>query len=255
MGGNMLKKNKKTNKTSKKGRLAASTLLISLGILSYGYAAAPVGPYVLVGGGGAFLSNSKLGSTTVSRRDIDPFTSVYSISYQQKNAPDYTGRAAFGYLFPIGEAQTQSLGLELGYNYFGPLKSRVNNTLFVPLVPGFGVTENVLTAEKTTAWSTDLAGIYALNFSSLPNTSFIIKLGVGYENKTHTLTNTVTNLTGVLPATQVLSESGLGVAGGLGVQYAFNQNIALRAEVDGLQGKKGIGDTAGLIGLVWSFGS
>ena len=70
MGGNMLKKNKKTNKTSKKGRLAASTLLISLGILSYGYAAAPVGPYVLVGGGGAFLSNSKLGSTTVSRREI-----------------------------------------------------------------------------------------------------------------------------------------------------------------------------------------
>ena len=252
MGGNMLKKNKKTNKTNKKGRLAASTLLISLGILSYGYAAAPVGPYVLVGGGGGFLSDSKLGSTTVTRQDMSLFTHVYGINYHQKSASDYMGRGAFGYLFPIGSGQSQSLGLELGYNYFGPVKSQVSNSLFIPLV---NVTHGVLTAEKTSAWSTDLAGVYAVNFSSLPNVSLLMKLGVGYENKTQTLTNTVDNFPDQLPANEVLSKSGLGVAGGLGVQYAFTQNIALRAEVDGLQGKSGIGNTAGLLGLVWSFGS
>lgn len=229
--------------------IASALTLITLGAAGIAKADAPVGPYVLIGGGGAWISDSKLADTNIKLTRIDAFTTRYSISYKRSNAFDYTGRAAFGYLFPI-DCDTQSVGFEAAYNYFGPIENHVGNHLFVPSI---GVSYPVNTYEKTNPYSADLDFVYARAIKMIPNTSLILKLGAGYEHMTSKLTNTTIGVPNQFAASQTITTDGMGVTGGVGMQYAFTKHVAARVEVDGLKGKSGIGYAQGLMGLVLTF--
>jgi opacity protein-like surface antigen len=229
-------------------RLALSLLVLSSGLgICATTLASPSGAYILIGGGGVYLPNSKLSYTTVTSTPTGTFDFNGAISQTQEAATDYTGRGALGYYFYRDPSKSYSFGLEAGYNYFGPVTSKASNALTVPDTSfSFPVTTN----EKTTAWSSDLEFVFTQDMV-IPKTSLIFKLGAGYES----LTNQITNIISVpaLPASQKITTQGVGAAGGIGLQYNFTPHFALRTELDGLKGGKNIGYAQGLAGLVFSF--
>lgn len=210
--------------------------------------AAPTGPYLVLGFGGAYLSGSKLGSASITRTDHGPFDFSYSIQYRQKSAFDYVGSTAIGYFFNNDPSNVSAWGIEAGFNYFVPKTSTVKNQLYDPIsASNYPVT----TLMKTNAWSADLEGVYIHNLI-IPHTAVFFKLGIGYEKMTNKITN-AQGLPDQLPNSKTTTTDGLGVAGGIGLQYNFTHYIGLRLEVDGLKGKKNIGYAQSILGLVLSF--
>jgi len=211
--------------------------------------ASPEGAYVFIGGGGAYLPKSNLSNVTITRTLLDPFTANYAINYQLKNSFDYTGRLAFGYFFNHDYTKNHAFGLEAGFNYFGPIKNSINSQLVVaPINKSFPVSSSI----NTTTWSTDLAGVYSHDIVNW-RTSFLVKLGLGYEHMRQKITNTGVGLPGALPASVVNKNTGLGVVGGVGLQYNITHSVAMRIEFDGLKGERNVGYAQSLVGLTWSF--
>ncbi len=220
-----------------------------IALFGSGYSlAAPTGPYILIGGGEAYIDSMKVDGATITRTDISPNQSNYAINYKSGGAFDYTARGAFGYYFNSDPENTYAFGVELGFNYFGTKKSSTNSNLVVdPAIPPYPVTTN----EKASAWSADLEAVFSQDLI-IPNTSAIVKLGVGYEQMTRKFDNQQT-LPGQLPSSETLHNNSVGVAGGIGLQYSFTKRIAARIEVNAFKGKKHMGYVQGLVGISFAF--
>jgi len=210
--------------------------------------ASPTGLYTFIGGGALYLQNAKLNATNITLLNLTPITTNYTIQYNtDKNDWDYALRAAVGYLFNPDSSQSHAFGIEVGYNYFGSKTNSVQNTLTLPMV---NADFTLTSSNKTTAWATDFVGVYSQDVAA--NTNLFIKFGIGYENINYKINNVVNFPTPYYESAS-LNRDGVGVAGGIGVQYAINQHVAIRAEVDALKGKPGIGYVQGLAGLVFTF--
>lgn len=224
------------------------SLSLAIAIIVPPVMAAPIGPYIMVGGGAAFLSGNQLASTTITQHELSIYTTSYSISYSQKSLFNYVINGAFGYYFSHDPAATRAYGIEVGYNYFAPSKSQVDNALTIPFVKQ---PYPVTTTENTSTMSGDVVGVFSQDLGR--HTSLILKLGAGYEYRTQQLTNVISGLPAQFPSEQKQSASGIGVAGGVGFQYNFSKHVAARIEFDGLMGGKHIGYGDGLLGLVFTF--
>ncbi len=211
-------------------------------------AVAATGAYVFLGGGGVYFLQGKIGNTTINRHPVNFNVSDYSIVYNQTKAFDYLGRVAWGYMFYENLAQTRALGAEAGFDYFGPLKTRVVGYLGVPLI---NLTIPVTTTERTTNWLTDVEAVFRQSLGSV--VSLIVKLGAAYQLKTSVFTNSVPDLPGELPESETLLYRSVVVIGGVGIECAMSQHSAFRIEINGLKGGAGAGATQGLIGVVLSF--
>jgi hypothetical protein len=207
--------------------------------------AATTGAYFYFGGGGLYLEDGKLGNTTITHTNLDPFRHVFSIAYAQKGSFDFLGRAAFGYLFKQSPCATHGFGIEAGYSYFVPINSSVSSSLVIPLI---NVNHGVTSTEKTRAWATDLQGIYRKTFVHA-RANIFVKFGMGYENMTNKITNTVAALPNELPHHVTLGDNGVGVTGGIGFEFSCSKHIGLRFEIDGLKGGKGVGYGQALVGF------
>lgn len=221
-----------------------SFILLPITFASLAHAAA-TGAYFYLAGGGAYLQNGNLSDTKIIRTDLDSFRHVFSITYSQTSIFDYTGRAAFGYLFRQHPDATHGFGLEAGYNYFPSVSSSLPSSLTIPLI---NVRHNVSTSEKTNIWSADLFGIYRKTFGR-SRANIFVKFGIGYESMTNKISNIVDNLPNELPHHATLDANGIGVAGGVGFEFSCSPHVGLRFEIDGLKGGKGIGYGQGLVGF------
>lgn len=216
----------------------------SLAFATLAQAATP-GAYFYLGGGGAYLQNSKLGDTKITRVDIDLFRHIFSITYSQKSSFDFAGRAAFGYFFHQNPEDNHGFGIEAGYNYFTAVNSRINNQLIIPLI---NVSHGVYTTNKANTWSSDLFGIYRKTIGQSRG-NILVKFGIGYEDMTNKISNIVAGLPNELQHHVTLEANGVGVAAGVGFEFDFSKHVGMRFEIDGLKGGKGIGYGQGLIGL------
>lgn len=229
--------------------VAASAAVLGLSLGSAAIAAPKTGPYVLLGGGLSSIYKLKNVSFPVHNASI--FETAWGTNYQRSLGMNYTGRIALGYLYNPNIRDHQAYGVELGYNYFSPINASMTNKIYIPNSSSF---RSVHTKDQTKAWAADLEGVYVQDLV-IPHTSLILKLGLGYESITDKITNTIspaTPGTGI-PASETVKKHGFGLAGGIGLQYALSQNLAIRTELDGMKGGKGIGYAQGIVGLVWSF--
>ncbi len=225
-------------------RLSVTASVLLLGLAGYQAAlASPTGPYTDVLGGADYLAGSQITDLDfpVSGSSIGNPTPVYSGAY------GYTGRAAFGYFFNNDPTQSWAFGLEMGYNYFSPEKSNTSKSILNAL----GSTSNVEGSSKTNAWAGDLDFVISEDVSQ--HLSMLYKIGVGYESMDQTFTSSTISGPGDFSNSTSTTDSGFGLTGGIGMQYAFSKNFAVRAEIDAMKGKKGIGYGQGLVGLVWMF--
>lgn len=225
------------------GKVAAGAGILVLLGLSSSALASPTGAYVDVMGGGDYLTGSGL-----SNLGIDVSNGMPNPQYD-KGGIGYTGRAAFGYFFNQDPLNSWAYGVEVGYNYFSPIETNRSDS-FRTNIPGAPPVQES-GKSKTNAWSTDADFVVSEDISE--NVSLLYKLGVGYESLTRKFTSPGVPLSSISPTSTSTELDGFGLVGGIGMQYAFTKNFALRAELDGMKGGKGIDYGQGLIGLVWSF--
>ncbi len=213
--------------------------------------AAPQGIYLLAGGGLNYQMDSSLGSTTIATHQVGASNYDATIAYHQTGSLGYTARTAVGYFFPHSSNAVQAYGLELGFNYFGPKKSNVNNVIHTPII-NTDYAEH--TQERSNAWSMDLEGVFSQDLI-IPHTAFILKAGVGYESMVHHINNFVPELVGlnILPATETLNPHSFGIVAGMGLQFNIDSDFALRTEIDAFKGFHGLGYVQGVVGGIVSF--
>jgi len=206
--------------------------------------ASPTGPYIDVMGGAGYVAGSKLDHMEFPEKSGGG--NGNAVPWYQSGF-DYTGRAAFGYFFNQDPLNSWAFGLEAGYNYFSPVNSS-KTTSFTSLNAPYTVKGTT----KTNMWSTDLDFVVSEDISE--NVSLIYKLGVAYESIERSFTATqISGPVDSFNSSEKKDISGFGGLAGIGMQYNFNKNFALRTEIDGMKGGKDIGYAQGLVGLVWSF--
>lgn len=233
-------------KVKKTNIIAATVGLAVLLATSSSALASPAGAYIDLMGGASYLPGAKLDHMTFPANDqLGNDDAVPSY----KNSTAYTTRMAVGYFFNKNpKCCALVFGVEAGYNYFFPVKSSSEKTF-----SSVGSQYKVNGVLKSKAWSTDLDFVVSQNLSK--NISLIYKAGIAYEKLSRRFT--ATQASG--PQEHAFDSktngdvSGIGGLVGVGMQYSFNQNLALRAEVDGMKGGKDIGYVQGLIGLAWEF--
>ncbi|MCH9769514.1 MAG: hypothetical protein K0U12_01410 [Gammaproteobacteria bacterium] len=237
--------------------VVAASLMATVGFIGVARAYTPVGPYVYLGGGAAYLENSQLSSLALSQTfhpGPQPFSS-FTHGYGYKNGLAYTGRGEVGYFFNNDSNNHHAFGVEGGFNYFFPTSNgSVTRTLHYQTTGG-PASIRVKSTDKVRAWAADLEGVFTQALTS--RLSYFLKLGAGYERINEKVTNAVDlandpSNSGI-PATENFDRSGFGVAGGAGFTYALTRNLNWRVQMDALKGGKGIGYVSATTGLGWNF--
>ena len=234
---------KENTMASKTFYLTNFVILLSTGNVAL---ASLAGPYIFLGGGGAYYQGGQLSSTTISEHDSGPVRH-YSISYNQRDAINYTFRAEGGYYFNKNPLAKRAFGLGLGTSYFGLRTSSTGNTLEQQFNPNLFP---VSTMQSTWAWSSDLTGLLSRALSS--QTNLIFKLGIAFEYISSNITNAVQNFPNQLPEEDSLHHFGAGGIAGIGLQTSIFKKIAFRVEINVMKGSSNIGYMQALVGLNFS---
>lgn len=213
----------------------SATLILGLAFSQAAFA----GPfYVNLLGGAGYLAGSELSSIS-----SDPNTFNLTPDYGN-GGYDGTARAALGFYF--AQHNAWSYGLEAGYNYFSSVDSNastLNYDAAINLIPQTASASN-------SAWSVDLDLVFSQNLTQ--QWSLIYKLGAAYESMWQQF-STPGYTTSIPAASNNTTSTGAGAVAGFGAQYAFNQNVALHVELDGMKGGENIGYLQALAGLQFIF--
>lgn len=194
---------------------------------------APTGIYLVGEAGLGWITNNKL-------KDLTPVSqgSVTFAEPKQEMSDSLAEHVAIGDYMMNPDSIT-AVGLELGFTHFNRLKSTVSTSIDGVKTTG---------SQDTTAWSTTLEGIASFNIVG-NSMALFGKLGLGYANIKRSVI-----IVGA-PAINVdkTNDSGVGIAGGIGLRFALTKNIALRVEGDGFTGGGHTNYVAGLAGVELNF--
>lgn len=221
-------------------------LILSGFIAISAFAQAPHGVYVNALGGYDYLADSELGTIQTTGTFVQPTVSPN----MTEGSAGFSGRGALGYYFYSNPVTSWAYGMELGYNYLSPGKNYANLTTTRGDEPYF-ISSNA----QTDAWAGDLDFIVSKSVSE--HISLFGKMGLGYEQKTEKFTamasGTNGSATNLYDTNTVKTLGGIGAVGGLGLQYALTQNVALQTELDAMKGSAGFGYAQLLAGLSFAF--
>lgn len=207
---------------------------------------APQGVYLNALGGYDYLADSEIGTIQTGGSFSNPTVTPN----MTEGSAGFSGRGALGYYFYSNPVTSWAYGMELGYNYLSPGKN------YADLTTDRGGEPYYISSEaKTNAWAGDLDFIVSKSVSE--RVSLFGKMGLGYEQKTErfnaSAVGTNASPTDLYNTSTVKNLGGIGAVGGLGLQYALTQNVALQTELDAMKGGTGFGYAQLLAGLSFRF--
>ncbi|MCH9769882.1 MAG: hypothetical protein K0U12_03295 [Gammaproteobacteria bacterium] len=205
-----------------------TTLIIIAGLGSLTMAlASPTGFYGVLGGSVGALDNANTGSYNAN---LQSNGSYLLKAVNNKLGLIYGPHIGAGYFFNHNPQKRIAFGVEADYDYYLQTKSKKSTNFSV------GGTNYSSQYSKTQNLSLiDLEGV--VSFDIFNNTSLILKAGPGYAFNNIKETYTLSPTTPGYPYHQTLNDGGIGVAGGVGMQYQINQHIAVRGGVDAFYGQ------------------
>lgn len=226
----------------------SSATAVSVGLCATALAS-PTGTYFGVGGGAGYVTNSSISAMQfpMNGNVLSNPTPVLA----NKFTPMAQGTV--GHYFNNNSNNSWAFGVEMNYDYFAPTNSSVTQGV---VNGSSGDTYNVKGQLKANTWASTLMGVISEDIS--PKVSLLYKLGIGYEDMKQTFTSTTLSSPSTSSADHFNSNSvtrnkGFGVAGGVGLQYAFTDHLAWKTEIGGMKGGKNIGFANATTGVQASF--